>query len=72
MSKIWVNVDEETWKFLGAYSSKELAFSACIASLDSGDGSPESTITFEYEVVEGSISKKDLTVEDILNGKNEE
>lgn len=70
MSKIWVNVDEKSMRFLGAYTSKELAFSACVHDLE--DSSIESTITFEYDLIDGKIDKKELTVEDILNGKNEE
>jgi hypothetical protein len=51
---------------LGAYTSLELALDASAGKVDDN----ESIITMEYNMTSGKIDKKELTVEDILNGKN--
>jgi hypothetical protein len=66
MQKIWINVAEKSGKFLGAYSSLELALDAGI----SGVTDKQDVLTMEYNLTSGRIDKQVLTVEDILNGKN--
>lgn len=57
---------EKSGKFLGVYSSLDLALDAGVARIDEKDA----VITMEYNITNGKIDKKELTVEDILNGKN--
>lgn len=66
MQRIWVNTVEKTGKFLGAYSSLELALDASVSKVDK----VEAVVTMEYQVINGKINQKELTVEDILNGEN--
>lgn len=69
---IFVNLDEKTGRFLGAYESKELAFAAMAHALDVQDDPEYTGLTIEYPLISGKIDKHQITVEDILNGKNEE
>lgn len=69
---VYINVEEGTGVFLGAYESKELAFSAMHHVMDMTEDPDFTALTIEYPLIGGKIDKKQITVEDILNGKNEE
>lgn len=66
MQKIWINVIEKSGRFLGAYSSLELALDAGVGGITEEND----VLTMEYNLTSGKIEKQTLTVEDILNGKN--
>ena len=67
-SKVFVVVDEATWKFRGVYPSLESASSASMAWMTGDD---DSILILPYEMYEASLKNKTVTVEEILNGKNE-
>jgi hypothetical protein len=57
---------------MGVYESKDLAFSAMAHAMDISKDPEFSALTIEYPLISGKIDKHQITVEDILNGKNEE
>jgi hypothetical protein len=61
-----VNVFERTGKFLGAYTSRERAFDAGVNDLTNDN----EVLTFGYELID-SMSSGQITVEEVLNGKND-
>ena len=68
-SKVYVVVDEATWKFRGVYPSLEVASSASMSCMTGDD---DSVIILPYEMYEANLKNKVITVEEILNGKNEQ
>ena len=68
-NKVYVVVDEATWKFRGVYPSLESASSASMAWMTGDD---DSILILPYEMYEASLKNKTITVEEILNGKNEQ
>ena len=66
-SKVYVVVDEATWKFKGVYPSLEVASSASMAWMLGDD---DSIIILPFEMYEADLKNKVITVEEILNGKN--
>ena len=69
---VYINLEEQTGKFLGAFESKELAFAHIHHVMDVSEDQDYTTLTIEYPLISGKIEKKQITVEDVLNGKNEE
>ena len=69
---VYINLEEQTGRFLGAFESRELAFAHIAHVMDVNEKDDYTTLTVEYPLISGKIEKKQITVEDILNGKNEE
>lgn len=67
MNKVYVVVDEATWKFRGVYPSLDSASSASMAWMTGDD---DSILILPYEMYEASLKNKVITVEEILNGEN--
>lgn len=70
MSKVFVVVDEVTFKFLGVFPSMDLASAASVSFMDRN--SDQSVLIIPIQMYEGSLKNKLVTVEEILNGKNEQ
>lgn len=68
-SKVFVVVDEATFKFIGVYPSLELASAASMPALSGDD---DSVLILTFDMYESSLRNKTITVEEILNGKNEQ
>lgn len=66
-NKVYVVVDEATWKFKGVYPSLDSASSASMSWMTGDD---DSILILPYEMYETNLKNKTVTVEEILNGKN--
>ena len=69
MSKVFVVVDEVTFKFLGVFLSMDLASAASVSFMNKNND--QSVLIIPIQMYEGSLKNKVITVEEILNGKNE-
>ena len=67
MNRVYVVVDEATWKFKGVYPSLDTASSATMSWMT---GDSDSVIILPYEMYETSLKNKTVTVEEFLNGKD--
>lgn len=64
--KIYVNLQEDTMKFMGAFSTLERALDGGVGKLNHFD---DAILTLPYTIDE-DITNGELTVEDILNAKS--
>ena len=63
--KIYINLQEDTMKFMGAYSTLERALDGGVGKLNYFD---DAILTIPY-TIDANITDGDLTVEDIINAK---
>lgn len=65
--KVYVVVDERTWKFRGVYPSLDTATDATSSWMTGDD---DSVIILPFDMYETSLRNKRITIEEIINGKD--